>query len=77
MAQPMTKPSTAIEWNAEVRPFGGAGPCGDVEVVVIGDRTTVVAVADGLGHGSEAAAAAKAAAAVIQQRADTDRKSVV
>jgi phosphoserine phosphatase RsbX len=72
MAQPMTKPSAAIEWNIEVRPFGGAGPCGDLEVVVVDNRTGVFAVADGLGHGSEAAMAAKAAATVIQQRSDTD-----
>jgi serine/threonine protein phosphatase PrpC len=72
MAQAMTKPSAVIEWSAEVRPFGGAGPCGDLEAVVVGNRASVFAVADGLGHGSEAAAAAKAAAAVIQQGADTD-----
>ena len=72
MAQPMTKPSAAIEWSVEARPFGGAGLCGDVEIVVVGNRTALVAVADGLGHGSEAAIAAKAAAAVNQQSADTD-----
>jgi hypothetical protein len=65
MAQPMTKPSAAIEWSVEARPFGGAGACGDVEVVVLDNRAGVFAVADGLGHGSEAASAAKAAAAVI------------
>jgi negative regulator of sigma-B (phosphoserine phosphatase) len=77
MVQPMRQPSAAIEWCAEARPFGGAGPCGDVEVVVVGDRAGVFAVADGLGHGSEAAVAAKAAAAVIQQRADADITQVM
>jgi serine phosphatase RsbU (regulator of sigma subunit) len=70
MAPPMTKPSAAIEWNAEARPFGGAGACGDVDIVVITERGAVVAVADGLGHGPEAVIAARTAADVIQQRAD-------
>lgn len=70
MAPPTTKPSAAIEWSAEARPFGGAGGCGDVDIVVITERGAVVAVADGLGHGPEAVIAARTAADVIQQRAD-------
>jgi hypothetical protein len=70
MAQLASQPRAAIEWNVEARPFGGTGACGDVDVVVIGERGAVVAVADGLGHGREAVIAAEAAAGVIQQRPD-------
>jgi hypothetical protein len=54
------------------RPFGDEEACGDLDIVVASHAGAVVALADGLGHGREAAAAAHQAAAVIGAHADKD-----
>jgi phosphoserine phosphatase RsbX len=59
-----------LEWAVACRPMPGADVSGDVEVVVdLGERT-VIAVADGLGHGRAAQSAAAVAAAVVRRTPD-------
>jgi serine phosphatase RsbU (regulator of sigma subunit) len=51
----------AIEYGVAARPFPGQKECGDQHAVVPRPRGTLIAVADGLGHGPEAALAARVA----------------
>lgn len=54
-----------IEWGAAGRPCGGEWESGDGFVVKLPSQTAVIAVVDGVGHGSEAARAARTALAVV------------
>jgi serine/threonine protein phosphatase PrpC len=56
---------SVIEWGVAGRPFPGMRESGDREIVVFCPPRVVTAVADGLGHGAEAAVAAKGAASVL------------
>jgi serine phosphatase RsbU (regulator of sigma subunit) len=62
---PLSGPSAPIDWGAAGRGLAGAPVSGDVHVVAPHSSGVLVAVADGLGHGSEAAVAAQAAAQVL------------
>jgi serine phosphatase RsbU (regulator of sigma subunit) len=63
---------TMIAWGARARSFADAEECGDLDIVVASRAGAVIALADGLGHGREAAVAARQAAAVIGAHADSD-----
>ncbi len=54
-----------IEWGAAGRPCGGEWESGDGYLVKFPSQAAVIAVVDGLGHGSEAARAARTALAVV------------
>ena len=49
------------------RPMPGESVCGDNYLILEGDRSVLLAVADGLGHGSKAAEASAAAVKVIRE----------
>ncbi|MGC4070417.1 MAG: SpoIIE family protein phosphatase [Polyangiaceae bacterium] len=57
-----------MKWWATKRPARGESTCGDDYAIVHGG-TTLVALADGLGHGSAALAAAKGFCGAVQQHA--------
>jgi len=58
-----------IEWGAAALPLEGGPESGDLYVVRPFDHGALVAVVDGLGHGSEAALAAKTAVATLEDYA--------
>lgn len=58
-------PRARIEWGAAGRPRGGEWESGDGYLVKIPAHRAVIAVVDGVGHGSEAARAARTALAVV------------
>jgi serine/threonine protein phosphatase PrpC len=64
-----TESTLAVEWGVAARPLHATEECGDTELVAFSPPTVVVAVADGLGHGAEAAVAAKAVASVLTRHA--------
>jgi serine phosphatase RsbU (regulator of sigma subunit) len=59
----------AIEYGVAARPFPGQKECGDLHAVVTRPSGTLIAVADGLGHGPEAALAARLAMATLSTEA--------
>jgi phosphoserine phosphatase RsbX len=70
MTRELVTASPPIVWGVSSRALDAGAECGDLHVVAPGAQTVLVAVIDGIGHGSEAAAAARAAAAVLCQHAD-------
>lgn len=56
-----------IDWAVQTRTLSGQSECGDRHVVVADDQHALVAVVDGVGHGSHAAAAALEATSIIQE----------
>jgi phosphoserine phosphatase RsbX len=62
--------SALIEWGVAQRALDGRGESGDQCLVQPFAHGALVAVADGLGHGPEAAAAAKRAMAILEVDAD-------
>ena len=56
----------AIRWAERSRPLAGETESGDMQVVVPFSKGVLLAVIDGLGHGTEAAAAARVAAHTLQ-----------
>jgi negative regulator of sigma-B (phosphoserine phosphatase) len=61
--------STLIEWGAAASALPGQAVSGDRSVVAPFPGGVLVAVADGLGHGSEASLAAEIAAATLEKYA--------
>lgn len=59
-----------IEYGIAALPFAGEAESGDLHLVKPFDGGTLVAVADGSGHGSEAASAARIAMATLESQAD-------
>jgi phosphoserine phosphatase RsbX len=57
-----------VEWAVAARPFPGEVQSGDLHLVAPFPAGVLIAVADGLGHGPEAAEAARAAMAALQLR---------
>jgi hypothetical protein len=53
--------SSHVDYGVAARPLRGELESGDLHVVIPRPRGAIVAVADGLGHGYEAALAAKVA----------------
>ena len=66
-----TSPGTArvIEWGVAMRTLPGEAQCGDVHLVKPIASGVLLAFADGLGHGEEAAAAARAAVTALERHA--------
>lgn len=58
--------SGVVEWGAAERPFDPLGESGDRYLVQPYADGALVAVADGLGHGPDAATAAKTAMAILE-----------
>lgn len=61
--------SLAYECGVATFVLPGQKECGDHHVVTTSDTALLVAVADGLGHGEEAAAAAKLATSILEDSA--------
>lgn len=59
------------------RPADGETLCGDAYVIVPRGRTTLVALADGLGHGPEAARAARSFCAHVEADADAPLEEIL
>ncbi len=58
-------PRPVFAWGAAGRPCGGEWESGDGYLVKVPSQTAVIAVVDGVGHGSEAARATRTALAVV------------
>ena len=58
--------SSVVEWSAAERAFDGASESGDCYLVKPYAHGALVAVADGLGHGPDAAVAAKTAMEILE-----------
>jgi serine phosphatase RsbU (regulator of sigma subunit) len=71
----MMMPSTAVpghaalEYGVAARPLRGHKESGDLSAVIPRPRGVLIAVADGLGHGYEAAVAAKVALVTLTEQA--------
>ena len=63
-------PTGPWQWGGIDVPLGGEGPSGDAWAVAATLRGLVAVLADGLGHGPDAAAAAHEAITVLEQRPD-------
>jgi len=59
--------SSPLDWAVAVRTLPGETESGDLHLVTPAPDGVLVAVADGLGHGGEAAAASRAAVDLLQQ----------
>jgi phosphoserine phosphatase RsbX len=64
------KATALIEWGVAASTLPGERESGDLHLVKAVERGVLVAVIDGLGHGSEAASAALAAVAALDRHAD-------
>lgn len=64
-----TSPGTAraIDWGVAMLALPGEAQCGDVHLIKSIASGVLLAVADGLGHGADAATAARAAVAALEQ----------
>ena len=62
--------SAAIQWSVAERALDERGESGDQCLIKLFAQGALVAVADGLGHGPEAAVAAKTAMAILEANAD-------
>jgi len=62
--------SPVVEWSAAERAFDGGGESGDRYLVKPYAHGALVAVADGLGHGPDAAVAARTAMEILEADAD-------
>ena len=69
--------SELIEWSVAARPLPGEEVSGDAHVVQSFPDGLLVAVVDGLGHGSEAAEAASVATAILTEHAHEPPVSLV
>jgi len=67
----------AFEHGVAARPLRGEVESGDLHAVIPRPRGVLVAVADGLGHGYEAAVAARVAMATLTARADLPLSELV
>jgi hypothetical protein len=67
---PATEGSPVLEWGVAAAPHPGEAVSGDLHVVQPWRDGVLVAVADGLGHGEEAAVAARRAVAAAARHAD-------
>lgn len=66
-----------LQWGTASRSYENGDESGDLSLVVPFAGGALVAVIDGLGHGSEAAASARHAAEVLQEYADESPISLV
>lgn len=61
-----------LEWAAASRPLPGQRECGDLHAVFASGEQAVVVLADGLGHGPEAALSARAAVDAVREAIDAE-----
>jgi negative regulator of sigma-B (phosphoserine phosphatase) len=66
-----------IEWAVASKPIPGEAVLGDAYLVAARTHGALLAVADGLGHGPEAAAAAERAVGTMKMAADEDIQSLL
>jgi serine/threonine protein phosphatase PrpC len=59
-----------LEWHIAVRPFPGEEHCGDSHLVAETRAGWLLAVADGLGHGAEAAVASRSLVEVLRRHVE-------
>ena len=78
MSDPVKDPIHAsLSWGIAIRPCRGEQVSGDAVVTVPGEKQTLVAVIDGLGHGVEAHAAASSARHFLEASSDRDVVSLM
>lgn len=65
MTGPILNDRALLDWSVAARPISGQSVSGDFHLVKACDHRVLVAVIDGVGHGSEAAAAARMAADIL------------
>src|SRR5262245_1791743 len=58
-----------IDWSVASKPKPGQKACGDLHLVKTVGDVVLLAVVDGLGHGSEAISAAQCAVEILEQHA--------
>jgi negative regulator of sigma-B (phosphoserine phosphatase) len=66
-----------VLYGVKVEPLASEKECGDQYCVKEVEHSTLIAVADGLGHGEEAAFAAKTAMHIIQTHANKPLKKMI
>lgn len=66
-----------VIYGIKVEPIANEKECGDQYYIKEETNSTLIAVADGLGHGEEAALAAKTAMTVINLHADKPLKKII
>ena len=69
MASTTSNPRTRLDWSVASKPMPGQKQCGDLHLVKRVENTVLLAVVDGLGHGSEAIAAAQCAVEILDRYA--------
>ena len=69
MTPPTSNPPPRFDWSVASRPFPGQKACGDLHLVKIIEDVALLAVVDGLGHGSEAISAAQCAVEILDRHA--------
>jgi serine phosphatase RsbU (regulator of sigma subunit) len=67
----------SIDWSVAARPLPGQTVSGDLHVLRPFDGGVLLAVVDGIGHGTEAIAAARVAAGILQHHAPDSIISLV
>lgn len=73
----LTNMKAALEWDTATMPMPGENVLGDRAVVAFAERQILLAVIDGVGHGTEAAAAAQVAAYTLRHSAEQDVASAI
>ncbi len=69
MAATASIPRPCLDWSVASRPLPGQKACGDLYLVKTMEKVALLAVVDGLGHGSEAIRAAQLAVDILDQHA--------
>ena len=69
MAPATSIPRRCFDWSVASKPKPGQAACGDLHLVKTVEQVALLAVVDGLGHGSEAISAAQCAVEILEQHA--------
>jgi negative regulator of sigma-B (phosphoserine phosphatase) len=69
MASAISMTQSRIHWSAASKPKPGQEACGDLYLVKVVEDAALLAVVDGLGHGTEAIIAAQRAVEILEQHA--------
>lgn len=77
MAATASIPRPCVDWSVASRPLPGQKACGDLHLVKTLENVTLLAVVDGLGHGSEAIIAAQCALEILDRHATDPLVSLV
>jgi serine/threonine protein phosphatase PrpC len=71
------KKTGVVEWSVRARPLPGESACGDSYLVMEVWEGVLIAVIDGIGHGTEAAKAAAVAVKTIEENATRSFSSLL